>query len=85
MSKSGKVPFHRNWLKEAYLIAKGMDIPPKKEHIKAAINQLIGIQNEAHKLRQVMQRAYDQACKNRKEKGLPIPPFPPSLVPPEKQ
>jgi hypothetical protein len=76
-------PFKRNWLKEAYMIAKGMDIPPKKEHIQHVVNEIIAIRMEANKLRNVMMKAYDEACKRRKERGEPIPPPPPSLLPPE--
>jgi hypothetical protein len=77
----GREPIRRNWLKEAYMIAKGMDIPPKKEHVQVVIDQLIGIKTEAEKLRGLMLVAYKEACKKRKEQGLEIPPMPPSLIP----
>lgn len=77
-----KKPFKREWLKEAYMIAKGdQNISPKREHVKAAVEMLIGIKVEAERLRKLMLRAYNDACAKRKAQGLPNPPPPPSLLP----
>lgn len=73
--------YRREWLKEAYLIFRGdTKIKPKKEHVAAAIQSLIHIQEETKKLRDVLKLAYDEACKKRAAQGLPNPPMPPTLA-----
>lgn len=76
-----KQPFQRNWLAEAYKIAKGdTTIAPKREHIAAAVNTLIDIKARAEQLKKIMMKAYNDACAKRKAQGLSNPPMPPSLL-----
>lgn len=71
------IPFQRDYLKEAYKILKGEDIKVKREHVIAAMGALVEFQSNTQKIRDLMNQAYEEACKLRKEKGLPIPPRPP--------
>jgi hypothetical protein len=72
--------FRRDWLKEAYKIAAGdQNIAPKKEHVRAAIDALATLAKDAGRLRDLMKQAYSEACRRRKEQGLPAPPKPPGL------
>lgn len=78
--ENNAIPFKRNWLEEAYKIAHGdTKIQLKKEHVRAAIETIKSFSEDVEKLRGMMRFAYEQACKSRKEHGLPIPPPPPSL------
>lgn len=74
-----KKPHEREWMKEAYLIAKGEKLTVKKEHVKVLVELLEAMRRKSNQLEQVMLLAYQEACKTRKMKGLPIPPLPPSL------
>jgi hypothetical protein len=68
-------------LKEAYQIKSGVSINPKKEHIFALVDVLNEMGCRLEKLNSLMNIAYQEACKNRQSKGLPIPPIPDSLKP----
>lgn len=70
----------RDWLREAYLIAKGdRTIHPKREHVEAAISAVIEVKNAAMALRRVLRLAYENACRSRRAAGLPVPEEPPVL------
>ena len=73
-------PVKRNWLAEAYKIFKGDEtIHPKRQHVIATMEALVDFQTKTAKLRELMNYAYEEACKLRKEKGLPVPPPPPEF------
>lgn len=74
-----RVPLRRNYLKEAYKIAKGDKMPARKEHVKAAIEAVEFFHKQTDGLRKLMDQAYQEACKRRKENGLPPPVKPPVL------
>lgn len=70
----------RNWLEEAYKLHAGdKNIKAKKEHVKAAIDSLLELSRKTEKLHSIMHIAYTEACRTRREKGLPIPPIPEAL------
>lgn len=75
-------PFERDYLKEAYKIYKGdRSISMKKKHIIAAMEAVVFFHSQTEGLRKLMDSAYQEAVKRRKENGLPEPVKPPSLSP----
>lgn len=74
------LPFRRNWLAEAYMIAQGnQKIKPKREHIQHSLMALSELAKDVQNLRGLMRTAYEEACRRRREQGLPVPPKPPGL------
>lgn len=75
-----KKPYARNFLDEAYQIAKGnRRISPKVEHIQAALGQTAILVDKIGKLQGMMKLLYREACERRRAAGLPLPPPPPGL------
>lgn len=79
MVDSMKEPLKRDWLTEAHKIFKGEKIAPKKQHIVAAMEMLIGLSKDTETLKKLMKQVFMEASTIRKAKGLPAPPIPPGL------
>lgn len=74
----GKEPHVRDWMREAYLIARGdKKINPKKEHIIALVQNNEQIRNGAVQMKEVVKQAYMELRKKYEDKGLEPPPLPP--------
>jgi hypothetical protein len=77
---SNTLPFKRDWLHEAYKIFRGdTNIKVKKEHVIAAIENIIEIQKSTEELRRLMKMAYEQMAIGRLKAGLEPPPMPECL------
>lgn len=79
MVDSMKEPFKRDWLDEAYKILKGEKIKPKKEHVVAAMEMLVGLSKDTEQLKKLMKQVFLEASNMRRAKGQPAPPIPPGL------
>lgn len=74
-----KTPFRRDYFREAIRIAQGEKLQPKKEHILSLTNHIIELDKKMAKLDALMKVVYEEARARRLEKGLPVPPPPPSM------